>query len=239
MNVAPVRRNISDAAFENLRDGITGGRWAPGERLPSERHLAAQMGVSRAVVREAIKHLVGQGLVEVKPRRGLFVKAASADILGDPFEHLIGTDFDRVMELLDLRRVLEARSAHLAARYATPDDLAALAEIHAEMARDRQRGVTGESADVRFHCAIASAAGNTVLAHLMATLHGALSKASRLLASRLMAAEHYREGMFARHTKIFEAIRDGNAKRAAAAMEDHFDFVVGEFSQYRRKSGDV
>ena len=92
-------------------------------------------------------------------------------------------------------------------------------------------GGTGEEPDVRFHCAIAKAAGNTVLTHLMATLHGALAKASRLLASRLMESTHYR-------ARIFEAIRSHDPKAAAQAMDAHFDFVLREFSQYRARAGE-
>jgi len=238
MDVQPLRGSLGEAAFERLREGIAGGKWAPGERLPSERALAARLAISRPALREAVKRLEGEGLIEVRPRRGLFVRAASTAGLSNSFERLIGTDFDRVNELLDLRRVLEHHSAYLAAEYASPADIADLATIFAEIERDVAAGGTGDDADVRFHCAIAKAAGNTVLTHLMATLHGALAKASRLLASRLMASDHYRDGMFELHIRIFEAIRNHQPKAAAEAMDAHFDFVLREFAQYRTRAGD-
>ncbi len=209
-------------------------------RTPAERaSLGRTHGISRPALREAIKRLEGEGLLEIRPRRGLFVRAASTDGLSNSFERLIGTDFDRVNELMDLRRVLEHRSAYLAAEYASPADIADLASIFAEIERDVAAGGTGDDADVRFHCAIAKAAGNTVLTHLMATLHGALAKASRLLASRLMESDHYRDGMFELHVRIFEAIRDHDPKTAAASMDAHFDFVLREFSQYRARAGEI
>jgi GntR family transcriptional repressor for pyruvate dehydrogenase complex len=236
--VRPLRGSLGEAAFERLRDGIAGGRWAPGERLPSERALAERLAISRPALREAVKRLEGEGLIEIRPRRGLFVRAASTDGLGDSFERLIGTDFDRINELLELRRVLEHRSAFLAAEYATAEDIAGLAAIFADIERDVGAGGTGDDGDVRFHTAIAKAAGNTVLSHLMATLHGALAKASRLLASRLMESDHYRDGMFELHARIFGAIRDHDPKAAAQAMDAHFDFVLREFSQYRARAGE-
>ncbi len=238
MDVRPLRGSLGEAAFERLREGITGGKWAPGERLPSERALARRLAISRPALREAVRRLEGEGLIEIRARRGLFVRAASTDGLGDSFERLIGTDFDRVNELLDLRRVLEHRSAYLAAEYAGPPDIADLEAIFANIERDVAAGGTGEEPDVRFHCAIAKAAGNTVLTHLMATLHGALAKASRLLASRLMDSGHYRDGMFELHARIFDAIRAHDPKAAAQAMDAHFDFVVREFSQYRARAGE-
>jgi GntR family transcriptional repressor for pyruvate dehydrogenase complex len=237
--VGPVRPTIGDATYQGLREGIAAGRFPPGSRLPSERELAESMGVSRPAVREAMRLLVGQGLIEVRPRRGVYVKAAAGVGLADAFSQLIGNDFDRVMELLEVRRALETRSAYLAAQYATGADLAELAGIYADMARDMEIQATGDDADVRFHCAIAAAAGNTVLTHLMATLHGALVKAARLLASRLMDTQHYRDEMFAIHTRIYEAIRDRKPKAAAAAMDAHFAFVQRELTHYRRKSGEV
>jgi GntR family transcriptional repressor for pyruvate dehydrogenase complex len=239
MSVRPVRAPISEAAFNELRDGVTTGRFAPGSQLPSERDLAQRMGVSRSSVREAIRLLVGQGLIEIRPRRGLFVRAAEADELGDAFERLIGTNFDRVLELLDVRRALESRSAYLAAQYATLEDLATLAAIYRDMERDKDTKAFGDDADVRFHCAIAAAAGNTVLTHLMATLHGALARAARLMASRLMETADYRDGIFVLHTRIYEAIRRHDAKGASAAMDAHFAFVQRELIQRRRKRGDA
>ncbi|MDA0228579.1 MAG: FadR/GntR family transcriptional regulator [Proteobacteria bacterium] len=238
MDVQPLRGSLGEAAFERLREGISGGKWAPGQRLPSERALAGHLAISRPALREAVKRLEGEGLIEIRPRKGLYVRAASNDHLGNSFERLIGTDFDRVNELLDLRRVLEHRSAYLAAEYASPEDIADLAAIFADIKRDVAEGGTGEEPDVRFHCAIAKAAGNTVLTHLMATLHGALAKASRLLASRLMESNHYRDGMFELHVRIYEAIRSHDPKAAAAAMDAHFDFVLREFSQYRARAGE-
>ncbi|MBR46213.1 MAG: hypothetical protein CMM31_07000 [Rhodospirillaceae bacterium] len=238
-DVQPLRGSLGEAAFERLRDGIAGGKWAPGERLPSERALAERLAISRPALREAVKRLEGEGLIDIRPRRGLFVRAASTDGFGDSFERLIGTDFDRVNELLELRRVLEHRSAYLAAEYATPEDIAELTEIYADVERAIATGGTGEDADARFHCAIAKAAGNTVLTHLMATLHGALDKASRLLALRLMQSDHYRDGMFELHARIFDAIRAHDPKAASEAMDAHFDFVLREFSQYRARRGET
>ena len=236
--VGPVRPTIGDATYQSLREGIAGGRFPPGSRLPSERELADRMGVSRPAVREAMRLLVGQGLIEVRPRRGVYVRAAGEVGFADAFSQLIGTDFDRVMELLEVRRALEMRSAHLAAQYATAADLRELEAIFADMKRDHETRATGDDADVRFHCAIAAAAGNTVLQHLMTTLHGALVKAARLLASRLMDSEHYRNEMFAIHSRIHEAIRERKPKAAETAMNAHFAFVQRELTHYRRKQAE-
>ncbi|MEX2648094.1 MAG: FadR/GntR family transcriptional regulator [Alphaproteobacteria bacterium] len=234
----PVRpKRVSEAIYEQLRARLADGGLAPGARLASERTIALQMGVSRPMVREAINQLAAQGLLEIRPRRGAFVATAASPALGDPFAKLIGEGFDRVIELLEVRRELETRSAELAAEFATARDLADLAAIVAELERDHGRRLTGEEADTRFHVRIAQAAGNTVLTHLMATLHGAMRRTSLMVAQRLHASDRYRDTILAQHRAIHDAIRARDPAAARARMAEHLDFVVRELRYHRRKHG--
>ena len=239
MNFGPIRpKRVADVVFERLRERIDGGALAPGDRLPSERVIAGQMRVSRPVVREAINMLAGQGLVEVRPRRGIFVRVAAAPGLGDPLANLIGDSLERVLELIDVRRELETHAASLAAEFATPRDVEELAAIIGDLERDHAARRTGEDADVRFHCRIAQAAGNTVLTHIMATLHGALTTTSLIVASRLHASDHYRDTILGQHRGIFAAIRDQAPDEARARMGEHLDFVTREVRYHTRKSAE-
>src|SRR5690606_21540795 len=142
------------------RSRLEDGSLAPGDRLPSERELAEQMHVSRPVVREAINMLVGQGLLEIRARRGVFVRAAATPDLGDPLANLIGDNLDRLLELLEVRRLLESQAAALAAEFATPRDLEDLQRLLAELEHAYRQQQPDEGADARFHGRIAQAAGN-------------------------------------------------------------------------------
>ncbi|MFQ5784917.1 MAG: FadR/GntR family transcriptional regulator [Alphaproteobacteria bacterium] len=239
MTFGPIKpKKVVDVVFERLRERIDDGTLVPGDRLPSERALAKQMQVSRPVVREALNLLVGQGLLEIRPRQGVFVRIAGTAALGSPLVNLIGDSLERATELLEVRRELETYTVSLAAEFATSRDIEDLAAIIAELERVHRERKTGEEVDARFHCRIAQAAGSTVLTHLMATLHDALAKAALVVASRLNASRHYRDTIFSQHCAIFEAIREHAPERARQRMREHLDFVIRELRYYTRKNAD-
>lgn len=236
MSFGPIKpKKVADAVFEQLRTRLEDGSLGPGDRLPSERELAEQMRVSRPVVREAINMLVGQGLLEIRARRGVFVRAAATPGWGDPLTNLIGESIDRLIELLEVRRILETQTAALAAEFASPRDIDDLAAIIDEFERVHRYHETGESTDARFHGRIAQAAGNTVLMHLMATLHKAMTRSSLAVASRFQASELYRETILRQHRAIFEAIRAHDPEAARARMQEHLDYVMRELRHHSRK----
>lgn len=245
MSFGPIKpKKVADAVLEQLRARLEDGSLAPGDRLPSERELAEQMRVSRPVVREAINILVGQGLLDIRPRRGVFVRAASAAALGDPLTNLIGDSLDRLIELLEVRRMLESQTAALAAEFAGPRDIEELAAVIGEFERARRDpdpGLDpspGEGIDARFHGRIAQAAGNTVLMHLMMTLHTAMTRSSLAVAARFQASTLYRETILQQRRGIFDAIRSHDPEAARRRMQEHLDYVMRELRHHLRRAGD-
>lgn len=236
MTFGPIKpKKVAEAVVDQMRARLEHGSLAPGDRLPSERELAEQMRVSRPVVREATNMLVGQGLLEIRPRRGVFVRAAATPGLGDPLANLIGDSVERLIELLEVRRTLETQTAALAAEFATPRDIEDLSAIMEEFERvHRERG-SGAGTDARFHGRIARAAGNTVLMHLMATLHRALTRCSQKVASGFKASDLYRETILRQHRAIFEAICGHDPEAARARMQEHLDYVVRELRYHSRR----
>jgi len=236
MTFGPIKpKKVADAVVDQLRARLEGGGLAPGDRLPSERELAEQMRVSRPVVREAINMLVGQGLLEIRPRRGVFVRSAVMPGPGDALVNLIGDSVERLIELLEIRRVLEAQTAALAAEFATPRDIEDLAAIMAEYERVHREGGVDGDIDGRFHGRIAQAAGNTVLMHLVAMLHGALSRVFATAASRFKASDLYRETVLRQHRALFEAICAHDPEAARARMQEHVDYIIRELRYHSRR----
>lgn len=232
MPFGPIKpKKVADAVLEQLRARLEDGSLAPGDRLPSERELAEQMRVSRPVVREAINMLVGQGLLEIRSRRGVFVRAAGMSGFGDPLSNLIGDNVDRLVELLEVRRILESQTAALAAEFATDVDIDDLAALVAELERARR----DDGIDARFHGRIAQAAGNTVLMHLMAPLHKALTSGTLTLAARFQETERYRDTLLQQRRAIFEAIRAHDPGAARARMQEHLDYVMRELRHHARR----
>ncbi len=193
----------ADQLRDRLEEEILTSRYRPGDRL-DEQSLAAQFGVSRTPVREALFQLVAAGLIEHRPHRGTFVSEVGP-------RHL--------MEMFEVMAELEAMCARLAARRVDASRLAAIEESH------RACEAAAESGDMdgyyyeneAFHDRIRAAGGNAFLREQAAQLHKRLKPYRRLqLRVRNRVAASFRE-----HDAIVAAIRAGDPDAAAAAMRDH------------------
>lgn len=198
----------------------------PGGRLPAEATLAAEFGVSRQVVREAIRDLTGQGVVEVVNGRGAIIRPMGIGPLQGFFDRamLIGSD-DTVLELMQVRRGLEIEAAMLAARRRDGESLARLTQITSAMSELVDDMDTYIDLDVELHVQIAKATGNTMLGLLVESIREALHKAVR----RGLQPRHEhteRADVQQLHEQILEAIVRGAPRAAATAMGRHFDVAI-------------
>jgi GntR family transcriptional regulator, transcriptional repressor for pyruvate dehydrogenase complex len=219
------------AIVEQIERLIGSGELAPGARLDSERDLAVQLGVSRSVVREAITALVARGLVEVRQGDGAFVRAGQ----GDAALHVEVEAAGAAANLLEVRAMIEPPAARLAAARATPDDLARLDAIVARMERELAAGELSEDSDVRFHMAVAAAAGNPVLTELMASLQVALRRNLRTEWRSLRLGAESGAVLVDQHRAIAGAIRASDQDRAAALVRQHLDMMERE---HRRRANE-
>src|SRR5829696_2247481 len=119
--------------LEHLRAEIIAGRLAPGARLPPERALAEEFGLSRPIVREVLSGLQEQALVDIQPARGTFVRAPSAADGARSLESQLRRRNATAREVMDARLMLEAQAARLAALHATDAEVAALERCVADM----------------------------------------------------------------------------------------------------------
>ncbi|MFC6882555.1 MULTISPECIES: FadR/GntR family transcriptional regulator [Actinomadura] len=228
---SPSRESVTNATIRQIKTMIATGEFPPGHRLPTERELAVRLGVSRNSLREAIRALTLVGMLESRQGDGTYVRALVPAVLLDAFSMMVELSQDTtVLDLLAVRRVLEAAAAAQAASRITEEQLAGLAASLEEMRRDPQRG-DGRvdevvDADMRFHSIIAEAAGNPVLSALIGSLNG------RTLSARLWRG-HLDRGVFERagdeHEAIYNALRDRDPTRAAAVAAAHIDGVESFF----------
>ncbi|MFV8817500.1 FadR/GntR family transcriptional regulator [Haliea sp. E17] len=206
---------------DQIRRSIRTGTPAPGERLPSERDLAERFGVSRPTIREAMIALEIAALVEIRSGSGVYV-AATDSAAGQPVLDQGAGPF----EILEARRVVEAECAALAAQRASSAQLARLAELLEEMAAENLQENMTEAADQRFHCLIAEAAGNSVLASTVdwlwqlrndSVISTHFHQRVRLEGSRPIIEDHQR---------ILGALQSRDAAAARDAMTVHLQRVV-------------
>lgn len=199
-----------DAVVEALLQPILSGDWPPHHRLPSEHSLAGQQGVSRAVIREAIARLKSDGYVETRQGKGAFVAAAPG---GNSFKLAEEPEAD----LLELRALIEADCAALAAERHTLADLQVLRDAQAAMRRAIDQGGLGLNEDIRFHDVLAAAAHNPALRRFAAFVGRHAREAMQLARLSRLRYENRLAEIDAEHDAIVAAIaaRDPAAARAA------------------------
>ncbi|HEY8050262.1 MAG TPA: FadR/GntR family transcriptional regulator [Ramlibacter sp.] len=214
-----------------LRTLIGQGEFTPGARLPAERDLARQLGVSRPSVREALIALEVEGIVEVRTGSGVFVlerKHRRAAMLPD--------NEWGPLELIRARRVIEGEIAAMAARQAKRKEIAAIRDAIELMRQDTERGIAPISGDKAFHTAIAEAAGNAVL---LDTVHGFWKARRGPMFERLgdwfENVPSWRTAI-AEHEAIHDAVRAHDAEGARAAMQAHMDKSHSRFTASWRKA---
>jgi DNA-binding FadR family transcriptional regulator len=208
------RLSAAEAVLAELRSEIESGRLPVGTKLPPEAALAARYGVSRSVVREALRSCAALGLTETHTGKGTFV--VSGRIAGDL---VLGRYSAR--DLTEARPHIEVPAAGLAAVRRSEEDLATLKGIVADMALEDDPA-SWVALDATFHGLIARASGNKVFERVVADLRDALANQSEtlnLVADRQRASD-------VEHRKILTAIEAGSAELASAAMAEHLAAVT-------------
>ena len=205
-------RGVSDAISEQILKLISTGVLKPGDALPPQRQLASQLGVSLSSLREALHALAAIGVIEVKRGRGTFVCDHPADSLVKQLDWALLLQEEETRELFEARQVIDVSLAGYAAERATEEQIARLSALFEEMmeswrARDLERL---DEQDVRFHLAIAEAAGNSLLLHLAQSLYSVVDQFIR-------AVPHTKAGM-EHHRQVLEAIVERDPAKARAAM---------------------
>lgn len=213
---------------EQLRTLMSQGEFKPGERLPAERDLARQLGVSRPSVREALIALEVEGWVEVRTGAGVFVLQRARKPIAT--RKKVPADEWGPLELIRARRVIEGEVAAVAAAHAKRKDLQAIRDAIALMQEDTERGVAPLQGDRAFHTAIAQAAGNAVLVDTVQTFWDARrGPLFERLGDWFETVPSWRMAI-AEHQAIYEAIRAHDADAAREAMQAHMDKSHARFT---------
>lgn len=215
------RETLAEQVARALLDIIEEQGLEPGNTLPSEARLTEEFGVSRHVVREALRSLEARGIITVANGKGATVRPFSDEVIRDYFRTAVRFQQQRLMELLEVRRGIEIQSAFLAAQRRTDDDLAQMAEALAAMRRHLYDAAAYVTEDARLHLLIARASHNTLLYHLIGSIREPLQDTIRAGYSRSSIAEI--ESLPPIHAAIVSAIERGDGRGATRAMEHHFD----------------
>jgi GntR family transcriptional repressor for pyruvate dehydrogenase complex len=218
----PVRRSrIYEHIVDQIRALIREGRWSPGDQIPPERELAERFRVSRTSVREALRALEMQGVIESRQGGGTFVRTADTEALVPPLAAAILRGHRELAEVLEVRALIEPGIARLAAQRATEEHVAELEHI-LERQRDsiaREQPFVDE--DTAFHYTLARAADN----HILLRLHNVILDVLRESRQSYLHVADRPQMSLRGHEAILEAVAAHDADRAHQASLAHITEV--------------
>jgi GntR family transcriptional regulator, transcriptional repressor for pyruvate dehydrogenase complex len=203
----------------HVRNLIERGSLKPGDRLPAERDLATQIGVSRPTIRAGLRTLAAMGVVRSKHGSGTYIPDGPPALDTDALSFLAALHGFTREEMYEARRILEVGAAGLAAERATAEQVATLAEEVASLFASMQdpRGFLVH--DINFHRAVAAASGNPIVASLVEMVSALYYERRRETAAR--ASDRDLRDAAEMHRRIYQAIRARDADTARHAMHDH------------------
>ncbi|CAM3168146.1 FadR/GntR family transcriptional regulator [Sporolactobacillus spathodeae] len=222
INNKKMYEKIADALMAMIRSG----ELKPGDRVAPVGDLAAQFGVGRSAVREALSALRAMGLIDMRQGEGTYIRSFSPETFSKYLSTGILMEERDIDDLLDVRELLESEAAR---RAATSKDSVLIQEIFKaldSMKEVKEDASIGEEADLAFHLAVARASGNRLLAQLMASVSEAIAELMRETRRIwIYSQDSAIKKMYQEHRMIVDAIAEGVPDRARQAMLDHLASV--------------
>ena len=215
------KQNISDVVYEQLMENLIAGEWKPGDKLPSENELAAQLQVSRISVRSALQRLSSLGLVESRQGEGTFVCEFSGAQYANNLIPLVVFERSDMQDLMEFRNILDSEIAALAAMRATDTDIALLHQNY-----QRHMAAEGDVTkcadyDSEFHCLLAAATHNALFHKVYQVFQPVFRKNMHQIVSIMGVS-----GARVNHAAILAAVEQHDPEAARAAMQTHVQETI-------------
>jgi len=219
--------NVYEKVIAELKKGIVYGGLKPDDKLPSERELAAMLGVSRTSLREALKLLEVSGVVTIKRGQGVFIANNDSDEYMKKFIFHIFVDKKKIEELFQIRKIIETEAAVWACQNGTDEQLKKIYNLVQRTKSVFENNTRGDilatlvKQDGKFHQLLAEAANNSVLRNIMDNLLDLLTDSR----SRTINVEGRPQKSLQEHMKITEALLKRDGENARKAMLEHLEAV--------------
>lgn len=217
--------SLASRVADSLRDKIRSDDLAAGTRLPSELAMARHFGVSRTVIREAIALLKVDGLLETRKGSGAFVLDPNPAVLQNG-DRLTEESIQSLLNLIEVRRGMEAEAAALAAIRRTPGQLAEIEHALRRIEDAVAAGRDGVEEDARFHQCIAAATGNPYWLRFVEMFAQPIRSAVKVTRANEARREDFSRQVQAEHERIVTAIAAGDADLARAAAAEHMEHAA-------------
>jgi GntR family transcriptional repressor for pyruvate dehydrogenase complex len=211
------KTRIHEAVVAQILELIREGKLKAGDQLPAERELAETFQVSRTSVREAIRAMETQGLVVSRPGAGTFITTRTVESVVQPLVSFLLEEKSDLVDIFEMRYLLEPHIAALAAERATPEDILRLREIIQAQEQKNQQQALAVEEDTAFHLTLCHATQNKALLKLVSAIVDILSQSRK---QSLQTPGRARRSL-ASHREILDAIEKHEPERARVAMQQH------------------
>jgi len=235
------RKKLADSVIEEIKRRILSGELKEGDKLPNQNEFAAQLGVSRASLREGLHTLTLIGAIEQRPGYGTVIRASVPALYANHLTPPLMSDTEATLELVESRRFIEVGVAELAVQNATAEEIKKMGNFVEQMrqALAEKRISDYIELDLGFHYLIATSSHNRFMIHLFVTIRGFMEQFMRESFSVLPGML---ERSFNFHQNIHQAIKNRDRKRAVLQMEKHIIDIQNGLEHYyqvaRKGTGD-
>lgn len=232
----PVKtKKVYEEVVEQIKQLIIDGKLQTGDKLPSERELSEKFGVSRASIREAFSALEIIGIITIHPGEGSFVRQISYEDVLESLSLFVQVDVNNVMQILEVRKILEIESAFLAAERASKEDIEEIQKALQHMVEEVKSGEVGDMADAEFHLAILKAAHNPILVEIMNAVSELMKNTLKFLRQQLFMQDDMLQQLHDSHCSIFEAIAKKKPQLARILMLEHLTMMEKKMMQFQHE----
>jgi GntR family transcriptional repressor for pyruvate dehydrogenase complex len=219
----------SDEVYNQLFSLISSGKLSPGDKIPSERELAAELRISRQSIREALNRAEVMGLIRVRQGEGSFILSFVNDTLKAPLTLIIEREAERIFEFLEIRKLVEGWCAEKAAVEATSEDLQSMRKILGKMKKVASKDKQWEQLDLALHLSFAKATHNVIAVHIMEALKANFGPFFKFAKS--MPSSEKIDVLWQHHYEIFKAIENRNPEAAKRKVIEHLNFIEEKLKQ--------
>ena len=214
------RTLLSKSVEDIIGQAIQDRKLEAGAKLPSELKLCEQFGVSRTVIREALRVLHSRGLISIKKGKGMFVREFSGESAAGPLQFFLRMNFERshVMDIVHARQILEPAIAELASAHRSEEDLDLLSHDIAQLKKCDGDAIALSKIDTQFHIDISKASGNSLMPLLLEPIHRLIPE---IKSSVYATVKDAKDSAVRWHVKIYESIAAQDGEGARTAMSQH------------------
>jgi len=218
----PIKKSgVAEEISARLLTMIKGKQLRPGDKLPSERELAAMLQVSRPSLREALRALAIMNIIEIRQGDGTYVTSLEPDLLVQHLDFVVSLDDTTILQLFEARKIVEVGAASLAAKNITPDQITGLQECLVKSMENIHNPPAFLANDLELHERILAAAGNPFIRRFLTSL-SRIGQASR---ARTVEIPGVREKTVRDHQAIVSALESHDEQTAGEAMLAHLNHV--------------